>query len=110
MGVVFRLKSLELLSAHVGRKEEAASARVLSDAQFDELKKLFQWYVRITALGAVRKISDDEMQKNTWLLYEGGYSQPEIAKTLGTSQPTISRILSGKLAGKNAKGAEEESE
>lgn len=111
--MIFRFKSSQLWSVHVSRKEEVASGRVLSDAQFGELKKLFQLYVRITALGVVRKISEDEMPKNTWLLYEAGYTQPEIAKILGTSQPTISRILSGKVTSKNAtkaKGAEEESE
>jgi DNA-binding MarR family transcriptional regulator len=91
----------------VSREKEAVrGTSVLTDAQVDELKKMFQWYVRVTALGAVREISDSQMAKNTWLLYEAGYTQPEIAKILGTSQPTISRVLSGKLG--KGKGQEEE--
>jgi DNA-directed RNA polymerase specialized sigma subunit len=90
----------------VSREKEAVhGTQVISDAQFDELRKLFQRYVRVTALGAVKDISDREMPRNTWLLYEAGYTQPEIAKILGTSQPTISRILSGKLG--KGKGPEE---
>ena len=78
---------------------------VFNTTQFAELKKLLQTYVRITAIGYIREMSDSEMQRNTWLLNEVGYDQRAIAKILGTSQPTISRILAGKPA--KGKGKQE---
>jgi predicted transcriptional regulator len=82
-----------------GQKEEDSPVKpVFNTTQFAELKKLLQTYVRITAIGYIREMSDSEMQRNTWLLNEAGYIQPEIAKMLGTSQPTVSRILAGKPA------------
>jgi hypothetical protein len=90
------------------KKEESSEKSVLTSAQFAELKKLLQTYVRITAIGAIREMSDSEMAKNTWLLNEAGYCEPEIAKILATSQPTISRILAGKPA--KRKGQQEEAE
>lgn len=87
------------------KKEESSEKSVFTSTQFAELKKLLQTYVRITAIGAIREMSDSEMAKNTRLLNEAGYSQPEIATILGTSQPTISRILAGKPA--KGKGKQE---
>lgn len=88
------------------KKEDSSEKPVPTSAAFAELKKLLQTYVRITAIGAIREMSDAEMQRNTWLLKEAGYTQPEIAKILATSQPTISRILAGKPA--KRKGKQEE--
>jgi len=90
------------------KKEGASETPVLTDAQFAELKKLFQTYVRITAIGAIREMTDSEMAKNTWLLNEAGYKQPEIAKILGASQPTIGRILAGKPTKRQGKQEEAE--
>ncbi|HKM51420.1 MAG TPA: hypothetical protein VJZ75_09595 [Candidatus Bathyarchaeia archaeon] len=80
------------------KTEDSSKPCVFTSAQFAELMKLLQNYVHITAIGAIREMSDSEMQRNTWLLKEAGYTQPEIAKILATSQPTISRILAGKPA------------
>jgi len=80
------------------RKESASEPTVFTSAQFAELKKLLHAYVRITALGAIRELSDSEMVRNTWLLNEAGCSQREIAKILGTSAMTVNRILAGKPA------------
>jgi DNA-binding transcriptional regulator LsrR (DeoR family) len=62
-----------------------------------------QSQVRIKALAAVTDTSEKMMQRNVWLLNEAGFSQGEMAKILGTSQPTISRILAG---GTTLKGKE----
>lgn len=89
------------------KKEEGSPVKpVFTTTQFAELKKLLQTYVRITAIGYIREMSDSEMQRNTWLLKEAGYIQPEIAKILATSQPTISRILAGKPAKRKGKREE----
>jgi hypothetical protein len=92
----------------VGKREDTVrETAILTDLQFDELRKLFQWYVRVTALGAVREISDRQMPRNAWLLDQAGYTQPEIAKISAVSQPTISRILSGKNPAKSKVPEEE---
>ena len=83
------------MAKNAGRSSEKPT---FTEKQFAELKKLLHSYVKITAIGAVREMSDSEMARNTWLLNEAGYIQPEIAKMLGTSQPTVSRILAGKPA------------
>jgi hypothetical protein len=72
----------------------------LSDSQFRELEGLFQSYLRVSALAAIREISENELWRNAWLLNVAGYDQFESAKILQTSQPTISRILSGKYTKK----------
>ena len=78
--------------------ESTVGAPIFTAKQFNELMSVVNKYVRVAAIGAIRAMTDSEMQRNTWLLKEAGYSQPEIAKILATSQPTISRILSGKPA------------
>ncbi|MGA2791022.1 MAG: hypothetical protein ABSF00_09665 [Candidatus Bathyarchaeia archaeon] len=72
----------------------------LTDSQFKELRTLLQCYIKAMAIGAIQKITDDELWKNAWLLSAAGYDQFEISKILHTSQPTISRILSGKYSKK----------
>lgn len=67
----------------------------LTDAQFDELKKLIQNYLKITAIAAIREISESEIERNARLLSAAGFSQKEIALILHSSQPIISRILVG---------------
>ena len=68
-----------------------------TDSQFDELKKLAKSFLRVSALGSIKTISRDEMEKNTWLLYSAGFTQPEIELILDIDQSTVSKILSGKL-------------
>jgi DNA-binding transcriptional regulator LsrR (DeoR family) len=80
------------------KKGQSSEKSVLTNAQFAELKRLLQTYVRITAIGAIREMSDSEMARNTWLLNEAGYSQRDIAKILRTSAMTVNRILAGKPA------------
>ena len=67
----------------------------LTDAQFKEFKKLMQNYLRITALAAIRKIDENEIERNTRLLSAAGFSNREIGKILHTSKDTVRRILDG---------------
>ena len=73
---------------------------ILSDQQFSELKRILRAQSRIKALAAVMDTSEKMMQRNVWSLNEAGFSQEEMAKILGTSQPSISRILAGTMKGK----------
>ncbi len=61
----------------------------LTDAQFGELKKMFQSYLRIAALGAIGELDDEHMERNVWLLKTAGYYQDEIAKILKSSQQVL---------------------
>ena len=75
----------------------------LTDAQFDELKKLIQNYLKITAIAAIREISESEIERNARLLSEAGFSQRKIGLILHTSQRTIARILAGTWKRKKVK-------
>jgi hypothetical protein len=77
-------------------EKDSPSTLAFSHKQFEDLKRLLQSCLRVLALGAIQRISEEDLQKNTWLLNTAGYSQVEIATILQSSQPTISRILSGK--------------
>jgi Na+/phosphate symporter len=68
-----------------------------TNAQFRELQKFLQNYLRVVALSGVK---EDQMERNVWLLSSANYSQEEIGKILQVSQPTISRVLAGKAAKK----------
>ncbi len=80
----------------------------LTDVQFGELKKMFQSYLRIAALGAIREMDDEHMERNVWLLKAAGFYQDEIAKILKSSQPVVSRILAGQGGKKKDKEGTEE--
>jgi len=66
-----------------------------TDSQFEDLKKILQSHLKVTAIGAVRELTEEAMERNTWLLDAAGFSQEEIGRILHASQPTISRILAG---------------
>jgi len=83
----------------MSKKTQNEPVAFFTDSQFKELKELLKSYLRIVALSGVR---ENEIEKNVWLLSSAGYCQEEIGKILNVSQPTISRILSGKSAGKKA--------
>ena len=68
-----------------------------TDAQFTELQKLLQSYIRVTALSGIK---ENEIERNVWLLESANYSQEEIARILNVSQPTISRVLARKATKK----------
>ena len=78
---------------------------IISGKQFSELRQILQTQARIKALAAITDTSEKMMQRNVWLLNEAGFSQGEMAKILGTSQPTISRILAGETATKGKEQA-----
>lgn len=68
-----------------------------TDAQFRELQKFLQSYLRVMALSGIEK---DETERNIWLLDSANYSQEEVARILQVSQSTISRVLAGKATKK----------
>lgn len=76
--------------------EEPSSLVTLTNSQFQDLKKFLQSYLKVTALGAIREVSDKEIEKNVWILNVADFKQEEIAKILKTSQGTVSKILAGK--------------
>jgi hypothetical protein len=80
------------------RSRDPPSPIVLTDSQFENLRELLQSYLKVVAIGAVREISEKELERNTRLLNSAGFGQKEIAKILHSSQPTISRILAGSPA------------
>ena len=82
------------------RKPQAGkkSSLTLTDKQFKEVKKLIESYVKLAALGAIREISDKELERNARLLDAAGYSQPEIGIILHRAQSNISDILAGKVS------------
>lgn len=75
-----------------------------TDSQFQRFERLLETYIKVTAIGAIRELTKNEMVRNTWLLNAAGYSQREIASILQTSQPTVNRII----AGKSSKGEGED--
>jgi len=68
-----------------------------TDAQFTELQKFLQSYLRVMALSGIK---ENEIERNVWLLNSANCSQEEIGRILHVSQPTISRVLAGKAAKK----------
>ncbi|MGA3191310.1 MAG: helix-turn-helix transcriptional regulator [Candidatus Bathyarchaeia archaeon] len=68
-----------------------------TNAQFKELQKFLQNYLRVMALSGTK---ENETDRNVWLLNSANYSQEEIGRILHLSQPTISRILAGKASTK----------
>lgn len=64
-----------------------------TNAQFRELEKFLQSYLRVMALSGIK---ENEIERNVWLLISANYSQEEIGRILNVSQPTISRVLAGK--------------
>ncbi len=62
------------------------------------MKRLVQSYVKVVAFGAIRSITDDELERNARLLDAAGYSQPEIGKILHRAQSNVSDILAGKVS------------
>lgn len=75
-------------------KKQSASIN-LTDTQFDELKKLLQDYLKITAMAAIREINENSLERNARILNTAGFTQSEIGRILHVSQPTIARILTG---------------
>lgn len=87
-----------LIRTHpTGKAGGKSSGVTLTDKQFEELKKLIESYVKVAAIGAMREISDKELERNARLLDAAGYSQPEIGVVLHRAQSNISDILAGKL-------------
>ena len=81
----------------MSEKDRGPPAMVtLSDSQFQEARRLFMTYLQVTALGAIRSLSEEEIERNAWLLNAAGFSQEKIGTILQASQSTISRILAGK--------------
>ena len=62
-----------------------------------------QSYLKITALGAVREISDKDLERNARVLDAAGFSQSEIGKILHRAQSNISDILAGKVTPRDSK-------
>lgn len=85
----------------VKKESELADQLTLSATQFDEMKKISKAFLRVTAIGSIKAITKEELDKNVWLLDAAGLTQPEIERILGADQSTISRILSGKLKRKH---------
>ena len=81
---------------------ENSSTITFTDPQFEELRKLIQSYIRVTALGAI-EISDKEAERNARLLDAAVFSQTEIGKILHRAQSNVSDLLSGKIAGNRGK-------
>ena len=75
----------------------------LTDSQFAELKKLIETYLKMTALGSLREISDKELERNARILEVAGFSQREIGTILHRAQSNISDVLAGKLAPRESK-------
>ena len=74
-----------------------------NNSQFLELKKLIESYLKITALGAIREISDKELERNARILDVAGFSQMEIGTILHRAQSNISDILAGKVTPRETK-------
>jgi len=91
------------LSESSNRKKQFASVN-LTDAQFDELKKLLRDYLKITAIAAIGDTSEDALERNTRILDAAGYTQEEIGRILHSSQSKISRVLAGVRRGKKNGG------
>ena len=75
----------------------------LNDSQFAELRKAVEKYLKVSALGAIREISDKEFERNARLLDTAGFSQIEIGKILHKAQSTISDVLAGKVSPRESK-------
>lgn len=71
-----------------------------TNAQFRELQKFLQGYLRVMALSGTK---ENEIERNVWLLDSANYSQEEIGRILHVSQPTISRVLAGKATKKEGR-------
>jgi hypothetical protein len=78
------------------------SSLTLTDPQFKELKALIQSYVKVAALGAIREISDKELERNVRLLNAAGYSSREIGAILDRGKSTINDLLAGKTKPRKA--------
>jgi hypothetical protein len=79
---------------------ESRKKLATTDSHCMDLKQFFRSWLRVYALAAIGEVTEKELWRNTWLLNVAGYDQFESAKILQTSQPTVSRILSGKFAKK----------
>lgn len=77
-----------------------------TDAQFEELKKLLQDYLKISAIAAVKDINEDEIERNARLLSAAGLSTREIGIILHCSHNKVAEILAGKWRKSGKKGKE----
>jgi len=66
------------------------------------LKTLIQSYIKVAALGAIREISDKELERNVRLLSAAGYSSREIGAILDRSKTNINDLLAGKTKARKA--------
>ncbi|HEV2120636.1 MAG TPA: hypothetical protein VGS11_11125 [Candidatus Bathyarchaeia archaeon] len=66
------------------------------------MKELIQSYIRVTALGAIREISDKELERNVRLLNAAGYSSREIGAILDRSKSNVNDLLAGQKKSKKA--------
>jgi hypothetical protein len=89
------------------RKKNESDRIALTTAQFEELKRLLESYLKISALGAARELTRREIEKNTWLLHTGGFSQDEIRRILRVSKKTVNQILRGKYIRRKTQEEEE---
>jgi len=67
------------------------------------LKTIIQSYIKVTALGAIREISDNELERNVRILDAAGFSQREIGTILHRAQSNVSDILAGKVIPRESK-------
>ncbi len=66
------------------------------------MKTLIQSYIKVAALGAIREISDKELERNVRLLSAAGYSSREIGAILDRSKTNINDLLAGKTKARKA--------
>lgn len=68
-----------------------------TDAQFERLAEIFQSYVKVKALNAVKTSTKSEIEKSIWILTTAKFEQQkEITKILHVSDHTIRDVLKGK--------------
>jgi DNA-directed RNA polymerase specialized sigma subunit len=77
-------------------EEKQSTCSTLTDAQFDELKKLLHNYLKLIAMAAIKDMSEETLERNARMLDIAGFNQKEIGKILNVSQPTVARVLAGK--------------
>jgi len=77
-------------------EEKQSAISILTDAQFDELKKLLQNYLKLVAMTAIKDMSEETLERDARMLDTAGFNQKEIGEILNVSQPTVARVLAGK--------------
>ena len=81
-----------------GEKSSSISKEDLAQA-----KKLFESYLKVTALAAIHDATRKEIERNVWMLDSAGFTQTQIENILDIDQSTVSRILTGKATKRKGK-------